>query len=37
MTGNDGERRKTSIWPWVAGLLAIALLLWAFAEMLTSQ
>lgn len=34
MADIDVERKKTSIWPWVLGLLLLAGLLWAVMEML---
>lgn len=31
------ERKRPSIWPWVVGLLVLALLIWAIAEMVDTD
>lgn len=37
MADIDVERKKTSIWPWIIGLLVLALLIWALMEMFESD
>lgn len=34
MADIDVERKGPSIWPWIIGLLVLALIVWAVAEML---
>jgi hypothetical protein len=31
------ERRNPSIWPWIIGLVVLALLIWAVAELLSGD
>jgi hypothetical protein len=33
MADIDVERKSPSVWPWVIGLLVLALLIWALVEM----
>jgi hypothetical protein len=33
MTGIKVERKGPSVWPWIAGLVALALLIWALMEL----
>lgn len=37
MADIDVERKKASIWPWIIGLLVLALLIWALMEMFESD
>lgn len=37
MADIDVERKETSIWPWLIGLLVLALLIWALAELLSDD
>jgi len=31
------ERKRTTVWPWIVGLIAVALLVWALAEVLDRE
>jgi len=31
------ERRNPSVWPWIIGLVVLALLIWAVAELLSGD